>query len=256
MSRSDSQEPVEAKMSLGAHLDELRRRIVYALVGLVVATGAAIAFGKQLIALVMYPYVSVLESMDIKAAPVALTVTDAFITYFRVSLLAGIVAASPWICYQLWLFVAAGLYQREKGYVRWAVPFSAALFVGGAAFFLTVVSYPMLRFFMNFNQWLGVRPVIRLNELIKFMTNLMLVFGLAFQTPIVVFMLAKMGLVTTKTLAKYRRHVIVGSLILAASVTSPSPVDQIALALPMWLLYELGIVLAILFGSEKEQPQD
>ena len=254
MADNSDEDHQEATMSLGDHLEELRRRILYALAGLVLTVGAAMIFGKQLIELVKLPYVKVLNEMAVDAPPVALTVTDAFFTYFRVALLAGLVLASPWVFYQLWLFLAAGLHPREKRYVHWAVPFSAVLFTAGALFFLRIVSFPMLRFFMGFGRWLDVKPVIRLRELIKFMTNLMLVFGLAFQTPIVVFILGKMGLVTTKTLAKYRRHVIVAMLIVAAMVTSPSPIDQVALALPMWLLYELGIALVYFFARKDESP--
>lgn len=241
----------QPRMSLGDHLEELRRRIIYALAGLAATTGVSMIFGRHLIALLTAPFVEVLRESGMDARPAVLTVTDAFGTYFRVSLLAGIILGSPWIFYQMWRFIAAGLRPREKRYVRWAVPFSAGLFVCGAVFFLTVVADPMLRFFMRFATWLDVRPVIRLGELISFMTNLMLAFGLAFQTPILVFLLARTGIVSIETLRRFRRHVIVAILIFAAFVTSPSPVDQIALAVPMWLLYELGIVLAHFFASEK-----
>lgn len=254
MADSDNENHKPVSMSLGEHLDELRRRILYALAGLTVAMILTLTFGKELIEVIKLPYVEVLEDLKMDAPPVALTVTDAFFTYFRVALLAGVLLASPWIFYQLWLFVAAGLHAREKRYVHWAVPFSALLFIGGALFFLKFVSFPMLKFFMGFSGWLDVKPVIQLKELIKFMTNLMLVFGLAFQTPILVFVLGKVGLVTTATLTRYRRHVIVAMLILAAMVTSPSPIDQVALALPMWLLYELGIAL-VYFFARKEEPE-
>ncbi len=181
------------------------------------------------------------------------SVTAGFVTYFGVALVAGLVLASPWIFYQFWMFVSAGLYRRERRYVTVAVPFSAGLFVAGAAFFLFVASTPLMRFFIAFNEWLGVRPVIMLRDHIRFITHLMLMFGLAFQTPIVVLLLAKMGLVTVKTLNHYRRHVIVGVLILAALMTSPSPVDQVLLAVPMWLLYELGVLLAYLLVERKRK---
>ena len=240
-------------MSLGEHLDELRRRIIYALLGLAAAVGVSLFFGRELIALLKAPYLKVLQELGKEYKPAVFTVADGFLTYFRVGLLAGLVAASPWIFYQVWRFVASGLKPREQKYVYWAVPASAGLFIAGAVFFLTVVTYPMLRFFMHFNILLDAEPVIRLRTLVAFMTNLMLVFGLAFQTPIVVLVLGKMGLVSTRTLGKYRRHVIVAMLILAALVTSPSPIDQVALALPMWLLYELGILLVRLFASEKRK---
>jgi len=243
----------QTRMSLGDHLEELRRRIFYALGGLAVATAVSLIFGRRLLQLLKAPYLRVLAENDIVAPPAAFTVTDGFFTYFRVSLLAGILAASPWIFYHLWRFVSAGLYPREKRYVHLAVPFCAGLFLCGAVCFLTVVSYPMLRFFMVFTIKLDLAPVIRLKELSRFMTSLMLVFGLAFQTPVVVFVLARVGLVEIATLRKYRRHVIVAMLILGAALTSPSPVDQVALAVPMWLLYELGILLARIAAARESK---
>jgi sec-independent protein translocase protein TatC len=106
------------------------------------------------------------------------------------------------------------------------------------------VSRPTLRFLLGFTAWLELDPVISLDSHIRFMVRLMLAFGLAFQTPVVIFLLVWMGLVRLKTLARYRRHVILGFFVMAAMMTSPSPVDQIALAVPMWLLYELGMLMS------------
>ena len=140
--------------------------------------------------------------------------------------------------------------------MHYAVPSSAGLFIIGAVFFLTVVSDQMFKFFIWFNtSFLDVKMVITLDKYITLVCLMMLVFGLGFQTPLAVLLLAKMGLVTTKTLNRYRKHVIVGLLILAAMVTSPSPVDQVLLAVPMWLLYELGVLLAY-FLVEKPRKKE
>jgi len=159
---------------------------------------------------------------------------------------AGLVLASPWVIYQLWMFVAAGLYLKERRLILYSVPFSALLFLGGAAFFLFVASVPLLTFMVRFNQWLGLRHVIMLNDYIGFIGWTMFVFGLAFQLPLVVLVLSWVGLISLGQLNHYRRHVIVGVLVFAAVVTSPSPVDQIVLAVPMWMLYELGVLLSYL----------
>jgi sec-independent protein translocase protein TatC len=153
------------------------------------------------------------------------------------------------------MFVSAGLYPHERRYVVFAVPMSVALFVGGAAFFLLAAAVPAMRFLIGFGTWLGVKPVITLQEHISFITTMMLVFGLMFQTPMVVLVLAKMGLVSVRTLNKYRRHVIVAIVILAAVATPPDPVDQIILAVPMYLLFELGVLLAYVFVGRKK-PTD
>ncbi len=238
------QDMVDRPMTLGEHLEELRRRLIYALLGLAGGMVLGLVFGASLVRVLEGPYQRIAAEMHLDPAPAALTVTDAFFTYFRVAFIAGILVAAPWIFYQLWQFVAVGLRPRERRYVHCSIPISALLFLAGALFFLTVVSGPMLRFFLGFNQWLEVRPVIRLSELIAFMTNLMLVFGIAFQTPVAVFILARTGVVPLPTLRRYRRHVILILLVVAALLTSPSPVDQVAMAVPMWLLYEAGIALA------------
>jgi sec-independent protein translocase protein TatC len=234
----------DVEMTLAEHLDELRRRLIYALAGLGAAMGAMAFAAKPLLAELTRPFEAVMGQLDPDARLVVLEPTEAFLIYFRVALIAGLVVSAPWIAYHLWMFVAAGLYEKEKRFVRRAVPFSAVLFIAGAVFFLYVVSEPMLGFFVGFGSWLGVTPNITLASHVRFMTRLMLVFGLGFQTPLVVLVLARVGLVTPKQLGHYRRHVVVGLLVFAAVVTSPSPVDQVLLAVPMWLLYEFGIVLA------------
>ncbi len=245
----------QPRMTLGEHLEELRRRILYALAGLGVAMGLSLVFGKWLIRLLEHPYARAMGDRGLDGRLAVLSTTAAVGVYFRVCLIAGAVLASPWIFYQLWMFVSAGLYPREKRYVVYAVPLSVALFVGGAAFFLFVVAAPTLRFLIGFSDWLGVRPVVTLQEHIAFMTVMMLVFGLTFQTPMVVLVLAKMHLVTVRTLNKYHRHVIVVVVILAAVLTPPDPVEQVLLAVPMILLYELGVLLAYLFVG-KPRPTE
>ena len=231
-------------MTLGEHLEELRRRLIYALGGLVVGIALALMVGNRLMDLLLYSYQRVMTQSRLDPALAVPNVTSGITMYMSVSMVAGLLIASPWVIYQLWMFVAAGLYPREKRVVRWSVPFSAALFLTGAAFFLFVASVPLLAFLVNFNRWLGLRHVVMLNEYVGFVGRTMLVFGLAFQLPLVVLVLSWVGLVNWRQLNRYRRHVIVAVLIFAAIVTSPSPVDQVLLAIPMWLLYELGVLLA------------
>ncbi len=246
----------DVEMTLSEHLDELRRRLIYALAGLAAAMAVMAFATRRLLGELTRPFHAVMDPIDPDARLVVLEPTEAFLIYFRVALIAGLVVSAPWIAYHLWMFVAAGLYPREKRFVRRAVPFSAILFIAGAVFFLYVVSEPMLAFFVGFGSWMGVTPAITLSSHVRFMTRLMLVFGLGFQTPLVVLVLARVGLVTPRQLAHYRRHVIVGLLVFAALATSPSPVDQILLAVPMWLLYELGVILAKISVRRRESEQN
>ncbi len=240
-------------MSLGEHLEELRMRIIRAIVGLVLGTCACLYFAPSIIAALKQPYVAVMTAHGLEPDLAILDVTAGLTIYLKVSLYAGLILSSPWIFYQLWMFLAAGLYEREKRYVHLAVPLSAGLFVGGASFFLLVVSKPILYFFIGVSKWLGVKPIITFSNHITFMTRFMVVFGLGFQTPVLVLLLGMIGVVTTKTLNHYRRHVIVLMFIIAAFCTSPSPIDQIAMAIPMWLLYELGVLLVYLTERKKNR---
>lgn len=249
----DDDEDGERKMTLVEHLDELRSRIIRALLGLLIGMGIALALSPQAIQIINQP----LHDVAGKEPLITLDMVSPFILYLRISLYMGILIASPWIFYQLWMFVAAGLYKHERKYIVYAVPFSAVLFITGALFFLFYISPMLLAFFYAFaRDWMGVEAKITLDNHVTFMTNMMMVFGFCFQMPIAVLLLAKMGLVTVKTLNRYRKHVIVGILILAAFTTSPSPLDQIALAIPMWMLYEIGVLLAYLLVERKRRAED
>ncbi len=237
-------EPHETEMTLGEHLDELRSSLIWALIGLTVGTGISFAFSHRLLAYLREPFEEAMADLGIEGALVVTSVSAGFLTYMRVALISGLILSAPWVFYQLWRFVSSGLYPRERRSVLVAVPFSSLLFGAGALIFLFFLSYPTLYFFLSFNQWLGLQPMVTLDSHIAFMTNLMLVFGIGFQTPMVQYILARTGLVGSKQFAKYRRHTVVILLIAAALLTSPSPIDQIGLAVPMYLLFELGILLA------------
>jgi sec-independent protein translocase protein TatC len=240
-------------MSLGEHLEELRRRLIYALIGMAIAMLLATLVADKIIRLLTYPYATVMKEMGKDGDLAVLTVGGGVNIYFQVALIGGAILASPWIIYQFWMFVATGLYEREKRYVRRIVPFAAILFITGAIFFLGVVSFPLIRFFLNFNQWLGVKPLITLGDHLSFIAGLMFIFGSAFQTPLAIMVLLKLGIVSSETLSKYRRHVIIGILILSGILTpSPSPLDQLALAVPIWALYELGLLLGRLWLGKKD----
>ncbi|MBL7220157.1 MAG: twin-arginine translocase subunit TatC [Phycisphaerae bacterium] len=247
---------LDRQMSFGDHLEEFRQRLIYSLIGLVVALVVCMVFGKWIFDFLEYPYIKVMTERGENPDLTVLKPAGGILIYFRVSLYTALILAGPWILYQFWKFIAVGLYPSERRYVHASVPFSGALFIGGALFFVFVVCDKMLQFFFFFNNWIGVKAMITLDNHIKFMTNMMLVFGIGFQTPLVVFVLGKIGLVSLKTFRHYRRHVILGILVFSALFTSPSPVDQFLLAIPMWLLYELGIFLVWYFVERKKLRED
>jgi sec-independent protein translocase protein TatC len=153
------------------------------------------------------------------------------------------------------MFVAAGLYPHEKRYVHLAAPISAVLFICGALFFLIVVAPLTLKFLVRFNErMLDVRSQFTFQHYISFVSHLMLVFGLAFQTPTAIFFLNKTGLVSRKALSRSRKYVVLVIVIVAAMATPPDVVSQIALAVPLYLLFELGILLSY-FADRKRKSQ-
>ncbi len=175
---------------------------------------------------------------------VTLGTTEAFSVYFKVSICTGIVLASPWIFWQLWLFVAAGLYPHERRWVWVFGPLSLGLFLGGVALCEFVVLPVSVRYLLSFNEWLGYEPDLRLSEWLGLALFLPLVFGLAFQTPLVMFFLDRAGLVDAEVYRRNRRLAVFLLCVAAAVLTvTPDLVGMVSLALPLWLLYEVGILL-------------
>jgi sec-independent protein translocase protein TatC len=248
--KKKEQNPLDTTMSLGDHLEELRMRILRALAGLVVGTIICLCFGRHIIDFIQRPYNMLPAGLKPEQPLIVLAPADAFIGYMKIALITGLILSSPWVFYQLWMFVAAGLYSHEKRYVRSAVPFSAALFITGAMFFLFVVAPISLRFFLKFSEFINVAPNWTFQKYVSFITMLMLVFGIGFQTPIAIFFLNRTGLVSIKALRWSRKYVFLGVFVVAATATPPDVISQVTLAIPLYLLFELGILLCY-FTSRK-----
>jgi len=247
------QDPLDSTMSLGDHLEELRSRLILAMLGLAVGAVICLIFCSDIIAFIEAPYIGV---MGDGAQLQTLAPADGITSYIKIALISGLILSSPWVFYHIWMFVAAGLYQHEKRYVHLATPFSAILFIMGALFFVLIVAPLTLSFLVKFNQRvLGVNSNFTFANYISFVTMLMLVFGLAFQTPIAIFFLNKTGLVSIEGLCKSRKFVLLGIFIVAAMATPPDVVSQVTLAVPLYALFELGILLSW-FASRKKKSQD
>jgi sec-independent protein translocase protein TatC len=175
---------------------------------------------------------------------VALGPMEPALIFFRACLVTGLVLASPWVFYQAWAFIAAGLYRHERASVYRYLPYSLGLFLAGVFLCFFAVLPLTLRFLLEFNVWLGVRPMLRLSEWMGFATILPLVFGFCFQTPLVMLFLAMIGIFTVSDYrAKRRLAVLV--IVIVAMVLTPGPdvSSMLLLSVPMVLLYELGILL-------------
>ena len=187
---------------------------------------------------------TVARSIEPKSALISLAPLETFMIYFTVCMVTGLVIASPWVFYQVWAFIAAGLYRHERHYVKKFLPFSLILFLGGVFLcFFWVLPYT-LQFLLEFNVWLGIEPSLRISEWINFATILPLVFGVCFQTPLVMMVLQRVGIFTEETYRSKRRFAILIIVVIAAVITpTGDPFTLGLLAIPMIGLYELGIVL-------------
>ncbi len=175
--------------------------------------------------------------------PITLNVQEAFMTYLKVALIGGIVLTSPWIFYQIWQFVAAGLYPNEQRYVYVFLPFSLVLFLSGITFCFFLVFPFVLSFLLGFNDWLGVTPQIRLSEWISFAVLMPLLFGVSFQLPLVMLFLERLSIFDAKIYREKRRIAILVIAIASMMLTPADPASMILMMIPLVLLYELGIWL-------------
>jgi sec-independent protein translocase protein TatC len=173
-----------------------------------------------------------------------LSVQEALVVYFKVSLVAGIVIASPWVFWQIWAFIAAGLYPHEKRLVHVYLPFSLGLFLAGVFVCQFLVMPEAVKAMLWFNEWLGITPDLRLNEWLSFAIWMPVIFGISFQTPLVMMFTGKLGIADVPFYASKRKYAYFIMAVFAAVITpSPDAFSMLALTIPMCLLYELGIIL-------------
>ena len=175
-------------------------------------------------------------------ALISLAPLETFMIFFMVCVVSGLVISSPWVFYQIWAFIAAGLYRHERRYVMKFLPYSLGLFLTGVFLcFFTVLPFT-LAFLLDFNVWLGVEPTLRLADWVSFATILPLIFGICFQTPLVMLILAKIGIFSANDFRSKRKYALLIIVVAAAAITpTGDPMTMMLLAVPMYALYELGI---------------
>jgi len=232
----------DVRMPLTAHLEELRTRIIRALLAIGIAFGVCYWFADGLFAFLSRPLIALRPDQSLI---IGTGVTEAFFTKLKVSFIAALFAASPVIFFQGWRFVAPGLYDSEK---RLAVPFAvagSAFFVLGASFCYWVVFPVGFQFFLQEYASIAVAPQIRITEYLSFTARMLLAFGVTFELPVVTFFLARLGIVTHRTLLGAGRYAIVIIFIVAAVLTpGPDVASQLLMAAPLLVLYGLSIVVA------------
>lgn len=240
----------DVKMPLTAHLEELRWRLVKALAGVAIAFIAVYNFADHLFALLTRPLLSV---PDRHVELIGTGVTEAFFTKLKVSFIAAVFLASPVLFYQAWMFVAPGLYDEEKRYARPFVLFATVFFVLGAVFCYQIVFPVGYQFFIAEYQTIGVAPSIRISEYLSFTARMLLAFGVTFELPVITFFLARLGVVTHRTMLRYARYAVLAIFIVAAVLTpGPDIASQLLMAGPLLFLYAVSIGVAYVFGKRPE----
>jgi sec-independent protein translocase protein TatC len=236
------------KMTFLDHLEELRRRLVISLVAVAVAFFACWAFAEPIFALLQAPLTKYLPPGD-KLAYTRLTAP--FFLYMKVSFFAGLFVASPVILLQLWLFVAPGLYKKERRLAAPFIIFGTLFFVLGGYFGYRYLLPATCSFFVETGK--QFKQMVTVDDYFSFSSTIILACGLVFETPILIFFLARLGIVTPAFLLQKFKWAVVLSFIIAAVVTpTPDMVTQAALAIPMILLYLIGIGVAFLFGKKHD----
>lgn len=186
--------------------------------------------------------------------PVALKVEEAFMTYIKVSMVAGFAITSPWIFYQIWLFVAAGLFPHERKYVHTYLPMSLGLFISGALFCFYMVMPIVLDFLIGFNKWIGVELQPRLSEYISFVLMLPVMFGISFQLPMVMLFLERIGIMTVQGYAENWRMAVLIIAIVSMILTPSDPQSMLLMMFPLVFLYMGGIQLCKFNVNKSADP--
>jgi len=238
----------DEKMPFTSHLEELRERLIKSFIAAGVGFLVAYGFKDKIFEILMRPLVQVMGKGD---TLIYTGLPEAFFTYLKVAFLAGLMAASPVIIYQFWMFVAPGLYRKERKILLPIVVLSIFFFVGGALFGYFFVFPIGFQFFLGFaNEKIQALPSMK--EYLSFSAKLLIAFGLAFELPLVLTGMARMGIVTDVFLKKNRKYAVLLFFIVAAIITPPDVVSQVLLALPLMALYEISIVGARVFQPKKD----
>ncbi|HEY5810800.1 MAG TPA: twin-arginine translocase subunit TatC [Povalibacter sp.] len=240
MSVSSEERETLAEGSLISHLVELRDRLLRALIAVFILFIPCALYSDQLFTLVALP---LMDKMPQGTSMIATSIVAPFMAPLKLALLAGLFLAMPYVLYQVWAFVAPGLYKHEK---RFAVPLvvsSIVLFYGGVAFAYFVV-FPLMFAFLTSAAPHGVQVMTDMTNYLDFVLLLFFAFGIAFEIPVATVLLAATGLVKVETMTSNRGYVILGIFIVAAFLTPPDAVSQCFMAVPMYVLYEGGIIMS------------
>jgi len=244
MSGNNVPENKKDAMSLVQHLEEFRRVIIISLAAIGIASIISFSYIDQIMSIITKP----LDEQGLKLVYIA--ITEGIFIKFKIALIAGTVIASPIIIWQIWRFIVPALYPHEKKYIYRLVPISILLFVGGVVFAYYTI-FPMAIFIL-IKLASEFDPMLTVSKYLSFTLAFLIPFGLIFEFPLVVYFLTKIGVITPNLLIHNRKYAIVISFVLAAVLTpGPDPISQIVMAVPMLVLYEVGILVSRVVAKKK-----
>ena len=237
---TETDETTEKQDSIVTHLMELRDRMIRIVAGLAVILVALLPFANELYSFVAEP---LLRHLPAQSTMVAIDVASPFLTPFKLVLLLAFVITIPWTLYQLWSFVAPGLYRHEKRLVMPLLVSSSLLFYLGMVFAYFVV-FPLVFGFFTRVTPDGVTMMTDISRYLDFVIKMFLAFGIAFEVPVFTFVMVRTGITTVQALSNARSYVIVAAFVLGMLLTPPDVISQVLLAVPVWLLFELGLLMS------------
>ena len=241
----------DEKLPFTSHLEELRKRLIVCFIAVGVGFVLAYGFKEKLFDVLTMPLIAVMEQGD---KLIFTGLPEAFFTYLKVAFLTGLMLAAPVLIYEFWMFIAPGLYQKERRLMLPIVFLSTLFFVGGALFGYFIVFPFGFKFFLGFATE-TIKPLPSMREYLGFASKLLLAFGLVFELPLLLTFMARLGIVSVDFLKKNRKYALLLFFAGAAILTPPDVVTQIMMALPLMILYEISIIGARIFGKKKPAPE-
>lgn len=242
------------KMSFLDHLGELRKRLLWSFLAILVFFIPAYAFSNEIFDFLMKPLI---ENLPEGSSLIFTRPAEGFTTYLKVSFFASVLLAVPFILYQAWKFVAPALYKKEKQIIIPFIFFGSLFFLLGAAFCYYVASPPAFKFLLNEYSSEYVKAFPTISEALSFFMALIFGFGLVFEFPLIIFILARIGVVTSKWLREKRKYAIILSALIAAILTpTTDAVSMMLMFVPIVVFYELGILVAWMFGKKKKEEEE
>jgi sec-independent protein translocase protein TatC len=245
----DNQTGQSDKEPFFSHLKELRNRLIICIIAVAVAFLITYNFKEKVFDFLMAPFVKV---MPAHSSFIFMAITEAFITYFKISVVTAIFLVSPVILYQFWRFVSPGLYEKERYYVYPFIFWGSFLFLSGMTFCYFVVMPYLFKFFVGYSAEFII-PMPSLKAYMSLALKMLAFFGFIFEMPLVAYFLSKAGIINYRMLSAKRRYAILAIFVVAAMFVSADAVSLILVAFPLWGLYEMSILIARIFGDKEKE---